>query len=95
MLLSPHAFYRGSAAIMAADLAAAPSPGLRAQLCGDAHLLNFGLFETAERTLVFGINDFDETLPGPVEWDIKRLAASVEIAGQDLGFARPSAGKPP
>ncbi len=88
MLLSPFAFFRGGAAIMAADLAAAPSPGLRAQLCGDAHLMNFGLFETPERTLVFGLNDFDETLPGPVEWDIKRLAASVEIAGRDLGFGR-------
>lgn len=71
---------------MAADISSAPSPGFRAQLCGDAHLMNFGLFETPERTLVFGINDFDETLPGPVEWDVKRLAASFEIAGRDLGF---------
>jgi len=86
MLLSPLAFFRGGAAVMAADVASAPSPGLRAQLCGDAHLMNFGLFETPERTLVFGINDFDETLPGPIEWDIKRLAASVEIAGRDLAF---------
>jgi uncharacterized protein (DUF2252 family) len=88
MMLSPFAFFRGGAAIMAADIAAAPSPGLRAQLCGDAHLLNFGLFETPERSLVFGINDFDETLPGPVEWDVKRLLASVEVAGRDLGFTR-------
>ena len=88
MLMSPLAFFRGGAAIMAADVAGAPSPGLRAQLCGDAHLLNFGLFETPERTLVFGINDFDETLPGPIEWDVKRLAASVEIAGRDLAFTR-------
>jgi uncharacterized protein (DUF2252 family) len=86
MLQSPFAFFRGAAAIMAADISAAQSPGLRAQLCGDAHLMNFGLFETPERTLVFGINDFDETLPGPVEWDVKRLAASIEIAGRDLGF---------
>jgi uncharacterized protein (DUF2252 family) len=87
MLESPFAFFRGAAAIMAADIAAAESPGLRAQLCGDAHLMNFGLFATPERTLVFGINDFDETLPGPLEWDVKRLAASVEVAGRDLGFS--------
>ena len=87
MLNSPFAFFRGGAAIMAADLASAPVGGLRAQLCGDAHLLNFGIFETPERSLVFGLNDFDETLPGPVEWDVKRLAASVDIAGRDLGFS--------
>ena len=86
MAQSPLAFFRGAGAIMAADLADAPSPGLRAQLCGDAQLMNFGLFETPGRNMVFGINDFDETLPGPVEWDLKRLAASVEIAGRDLGF---------
>jgi len=86
MSQSAFAFYRGGAAIMAADLSGTPSSGLRAQLCGDAHLLNFGLFETPERTLVFGLNDFDETLPGPVEWDVKRLAVSVEVAGRDLGF---------
>ena len=86
MCQSAFAFYRGGAAIMAADLSGTPSSGLRAQLCGDAHLLNFGLFETPERTLVFGLNDFDETLPGPFEWDVKRLAVSVEIAGRDLGF---------
>ena len=86
MLESPFAFFRGGAGIMAADVSAAESPGLRAQLCGDAHLMNFGLFATPERTLVFGINDFDETLPGPVEWDVKRLAASLEIAARDLGL---------
>jgi uncharacterized protein (DUF2252 family) len=87
---SPFAFFRGAAAVMAADLAHTPCSGLRAQLCGDAHLSNFGMFETPERTLVFGLNDFDETLPGPVEWDMKRLAASVEIAGRELGFDAPS-----
>ena len=86
MAASPFAFFRGGAAIMAADLAGTPTGGLRAQLCGDAHLMNFGMFETPERSLVFGLNDFDETLPGPIEWDVKRLAASVEIAGRDLGF---------
>ena len=86
MELSAFAFYRGAAAIMAADLSGTPLCGLRAQLCGDAHLLNFGMFETPERSLIFGLNDFDETLPGPIEWDVKRLAASVEIAGRDLGF---------
>lgn len=87
MIESPFAFFRGSAAIMAADLAGTPVAGLRSQLCGDAHLLNFGIFDTPERSLVFGLNDFDETLPGPVEWDVKRLAASVEVAGRDLGFS--------
>ena len=86
MAASAFAFFRGGAAIMAADLAGTPTSGLRAQLCGDAHLLNFGMFETPERSLVFGLNDFDETLPGPIEWDIARLAVSVEIAGRDLGF---------
>ena len=71
---------------MAADLASSPVGGLRSQLFGDAHLSNFGIFDTPQRTLMFGINDFDDTLPGPVEWDVKRLAASVEIAGRDLGF---------
>ncbi len=83
--MSAFAFYRGAAAVMAADLGASPNSGLRAQLCGDAHLMNFGLFETPERSLIFGLNDFDETLPGPFEWDVKRLAASIEIAGRDLG----------
>jgi uncharacterized protein (DUF2252 family) len=87
MMASPFAFFRGGAAIMAADLAGTPVAGLRAQLCGDAHLLNFGIFDTPERSLVFGLNDFDETLPGPFEWDVKRLAASVEVAGRDLGFS--------
>jgi uncharacterized protein (DUF2252 family) len=86
MSQSSFAFFRGGAAIMASDLSGTPCSGLRAQLCGDAHLLNFGLFETPERTLVFGLNDFDETLPGPVEWDVKRLATSIEIAGRDLAF---------
>ena len=84
---SPFAFYRGGALIMAADLARTPSSGLRAQLCGDAHLSNFGVFASPERTLVFDINDFDETLPGPWEWDVKRLVASFAIAGRELGFS--------
>jgi uncharacterized protein (DUF2252 family) len=88
MAQSPFAFYRGGAAIMAADLSSLPSPGLRVQLCGDAHLLNFGMFETPERSLVFGLNDFDETLPGPFEWDVHRLSASMEVAGRDLGLAK-------
>ncbi len=87
MVASPFAFFRGGAAIMAADLATGPTCGLRAQVCGDAHVLNFGIFETPERTLVFGLNDFDETLPGPFEWDIKRLATSVELAGRELRFS--------
>jgi uncharacterized protein (DUF2252 family) len=87
MLVSPGTFYRGSALIMAADLAASPQSGVSVQLCGDAHLSNFGVFGSPERQLIFDINDFDETLPGPWEWDVKRLAASFEIAGRDLGFA--------
>jgi uncharacterized protein (DUF2252 family) len=86
MATSPFAFYRGAAAVMADDLSRTASPGLRAQLCGDAHLMNFGLFHTPERALIFGLNDFDETLPGPFEWDVKRLAASVEIAGREQGL---------
>ena len=86
MLESPFRFYRGAAAIMAADLGAAPNTGLRAQLCGDAHLLNFRLLASPERHLVFDINDFDETLPGPFEWDVKRLAASFAIAARANGF---------
>jgi uncharacterized protein (DUF2252 family) len=86
MLTSPFAFFRGAAAIMAADLVATPGSGLHAQLCGDAHLSNFGGFASPERDLVFDINDFDETLPGPWEWDVKRLAASVEIAARESGF---------
>ncbi len=87
MLVSPGTFYRGSALIMAADLAPTPRSGVSVQLCGDAHLSNFGLFGSPERQLIFDINDFDETLPGPWEWDVKRLAASFEIAGRDLGFS--------
>jgi uncharacterized protein (DUF2252 family) len=87
MLASAFTFYRGAAAIMAADLAVGADSGLRVQLCGDAHLSNFGVFQAPDRRLVFDINDFDETLPGPFEWDVKRLAASVVIAGRDRGFA--------
>jgi len=87
MLASPFAFYRGGALIMAWDLSATPVSGLRVQLCGDAHLSNFGVFGSPERNLVFDINDFDETAPGPWEWDVKRLAASFAIAGRDLGFS--------
>jgi len=86
MLVSPFTFFRGAAAIMAADLAPTPTSGLRAQLCGDAHLSNFGGFAAPDRTLVFDLNDFDETLPGPWEWDLKRLAASLAVAGRDRGF---------
>jgi uncharacterized protein (DUF2252 family) len=86
MLESPFRFYRGAAAIMAADLGATTDTGLRAQLCGDAHLLNFRLLASPERHLVFDINDFDETLGGPFEWDVKRLAASFAIAGRANGF---------
>ena len=87
MLVSPFTFYRGAALIMAADLAGTPTSGVTAQLCGDAHLSNFGLFGTPERKMIFDINDFDETLPGPWEWDVKRLAASFEVMGRDRGFA--------
>jgi hypothetical protein len=80
MLQSPFTFYRGSAAIMAADLASTPNSGLRVQACGDAHLLNFGGFATPERQVVFDVNDLDETLPAPWEWDLKRLTASIVIA---------------
>jgi uncharacterized protein (DUF2252 family) len=83
MMVSPFTFYRGAAAIMAADLAATPSSGFRVQCCGDAHLLNFGGFTSPERSLLFDVNDFDETLPGPWEWDVKRLVASIEVAGRD------------
>ena len=87
MLISPFSFYRGAALIMAADLATTPDSGVTVQLCGDAHLSNFGLFGTPERRMMFDITDFDETLPGPWEWDVKRLAASFEILGRDRGFA--------
>jgi uncharacterized protein (DUF2252 family) len=87
MLVSPFTFYRGSAVVMAADLAGTPATGLEAVLCGDAHLSNFGVFATPERRMVFDINDFDEAFPGPWEWDLKRLAASAVIAGRDNGFS--------
>src|SRR4051794_6403159 len=86
MLSSPFAFYRGAAAIMAGDLAGAPQSGIRTQLCGDAHLANFGVYAAPDRRLVFDINDFDETLPGPWEWDVKRLAASYAVAGRERGL---------
>ncbi|CAB4609244.1 unannotated protein [freshwater metagenome] len=86
MAASPFTFYRGAAAVMAADLAGTPITGLDVQACGDAHLQNFGLFASPERNLLFDVNDFDETLPGPWEWDVKRLAASVELAARDNGF---------
>jgi uncharacterized protein (DUF2252 family) len=87
MMVSPFTFYRGAAAIMAADLAATPVAGLETQLCGDAHLSNFGAFASPERRLLFDLNDFDETLPGPFEWDVKRMAASFTIAGRNNGFS--------
>jgi len=87
MLVSPFTFFRGAALLMAADLASTPRSGIPVQLCGDAHLSNFGVFGTPERKLVFDINDFDETLPGPWEWDVKRLAASFVVAGRDRGFS--------
>ncbi|MHB1518308.1 MAG: DUF2252 domain-containing protein [Acidimicrobiales bacterium] len=86
MSASPFAFYRGAAAVMAADLAEVDHTGLTVQLCGDAHLSNFGTFESPERRLIFDVNDFDETIPGPFEWDLKRLAASIEVAARDRGF---------
>ena len=88
MLVSPFTFFRGAALLMASDLDGTPRTGINVQLCGDAHLSNFGAFGSPERKLLFDINDFDETLPGPWEWDVKRLAASVEVAGRDLGFSR-------
>lgn len=88
MSASPFSFYRGAAALMANDLGTGVHTGLTVQLAGDAHLANFGGFATAERTLVFDLNDFDETLPGPFEWDVKRLVASFEVAGRHRGFTR-------
>src|SRR5262249_46155708 len=87
MATSPFAFFRGSAAVMAMDLAATPTTGLRVQACGDAHVANFGKFATPERNLVFDLNDFDETLPGPWGWDVKRLAASLYIVARERGFS--------
>ena len=88
MVATPFAFYRGAALIMAADLARMPSSGLEVQLCGDAHMSNFGVFATPERHLAFDVNDFDETHPGPFEWDVKRLAASMAVAGRENGYSR-------
>ena len=88
MLVSPFAFYRGAALIMAADLNSTAASGLQTQLCGDAHLSNFGAYASPERRLVFDINDFDETLAGPFEWDVKRLAASMIIAARENGFSK-------
>jgi len=88
MLVSPFTFYRGAAAVMAADLAATPRSGFDVQLCGDAHLSNFGAYASPDRELVFDVNDFDETLPGPWEWDVMRLAASFSVAGRASGFKR-------
>ena len=88
MLVSPFTFFRGAALIMASDLSTTPRSGLTAQICGDAHLSNFGVFGSPERQLVFDCNDFDETLPGPWEWDVKRLAASIVVAGRQRGFPR-------
>jgi uncharacterized protein (DUF2252 family) len=93
MLVSPFAFFRGAALPMAADLATTPTSGLRVQLCGDAHLSNFGVFGSPERRLVFDVNDFDETLPGPFEWDVKRLVASLVVAGRDNGIATADASR--
>jgi uncharacterized protein (DUF2252 family) len=84
MMVSPFAFYRGSASVMAADLATMPVSGIMVQACGDAHLSNFGGFATPERRVIFDINDFDETLPGSWEWDLKRLVASVVLAGRHI-----------
>ncbi len=88
MMVSPFTFYRGAALVMASDLSTTPRSGLNAQICGDAHLSNFGVFGSAERQLVFDCNDFDETLPGPWEWDVKRLAASIVVAARHLGFSK-------
>ncbi|HEX3975693.1 MAG TPA: DUF2252 domain-containing protein [Solirubrobacteraceae bacterium] len=87
MAVSPFTFFRGAAAIMAEDLAHTPACGLRVQACGDAHLANFGIYATPERRVVFDVNDFDETLEAPFEWDVKRLATSLVVAGRDRGFA--------
>ena len=92
MMVSPFTFYRGAAKVMAADLAGTPTAGLNVQLCGDAHLSNFGGFASPERQLIFGLNDFDETLPGPFEYDLKRMAASFTIAARNNGFSPADAG---
>src|SRR6476659_1544325 len=87
MLQSPFAFYRGTAGVMAADLAKMPATGIRVQVCGDCHLMNFGGFATPERNIIFDINDFDETLPAPWEWDVKRLVASFVLAARSIGLS--------
>ena len=92
MMVSPFTFYRGAAKVMATDLAGTPTAGLTVQLCGDAHLSNFGGFASPERQLMFGLNDFDETLPGPFEYDLKRMAASFTIAARNNGFSPADAG---
>ena len=89
MAVSPWNYYRGAAAVMAADLASQPHSGLMVQLCGDAHVLNFGLWATPERNLSFDLRDFDETLPGPFEWDLKRFAASLVVAARENSSSRP------
>ena len=89
MAASPWNYYRGAAAVMASDLASSPNSGLNVQLCGDAHVLNFGLWATPERNLAFDLRDFDETLPGPFEWDVQRFAASLVVAAQETGSSRP------
>ena len=91
MMVSPFTYYRGAALPMASDLATTPVSGLAVQACGDAHLSNFGIFGSAERRLVFDVNDFDETLPGPWEWDVKRLAASLEVAARGQRVRRQAA----
>ena len=90
MTVSPFTFYRGAAKLMASDLATTPMAGLVVQLCGDAHLSNFGGFASPERQLLYGLNDFDETLPGPFEYDLKRMAASFTIAARNNGFTPPT-----
>ena len=89
MVASPFAYFRGAAAPMAWDLAHTPTTDIRVQACGDAHLLNFGMFAAPDRRLVFDVNDFDETLPAPFDWDVKRLAASFAVAARDNGFSGP------
>src|ERR1700685_4393809 len=91
MAASPWNYYRGAAAVMASDLPPATNSGLNVQLCGDAHVLNFGLWATPERNLAFDLRDFDETLPGPFEWDVKRFAASLVVAARQNGVGRPTA----
>src|SRR3712207_3408962 len=86
MTPSPFAYMRGAAMVMAEDLAGTPRTGIRSQLCGDCHLLNFGAYASPERALLFDVNDFDETMPGPWEWDVKRLATSLVVAGRENGF---------